>query len=121
MGEGERKNRAKQFKQKEDEVAMTEFQEDDLLSARVAEAGTELDCELCEGSDFPALEATVLLIDRKRERVCVFLGAAQIGWVDPTGSDYLRREHRIAARRGRSLRAKVTDVAELSDRFTVTL
>ena len=100
---------------------MSEFQQDDLLSARVAEAGTELDCELCEGSDFPALGATVVLIDRKRDRVCVFLGAAQIGWVEPTGSDYLRREHRIAERRGRSLRAKVTDVAELSDRFTVTL
>jgi hypothetical protein len=121
MGEGMRKERAEHYKQKEDEVAMEELQHDDLLSARVAEAATELDCDLYEDADFPALGAAILLLDLSRERVCVFLGGAQIGWVDRSGTEFLRQTYDIDKRKSRSMPAIVTDVAELSGRFTVRL
>lgn len=121
MGEGLRKKRADQYQQKEDAVAMNEMHQEDLLTASVAESETEFDCELCEDSKFPALHAKVSLIDLKRDRVCVFLGAEQIGWVDLSGSERLREKYRIDQRSGRSISATVTDVAQLSNRFTVAL
>jgi hypothetical protein len=121
MGEGEREKRAKQFKQKEDQVAMAEFQHEDLLSAKQAESITELDCELEDDSNFPPLGAKVLLLDRNQQRVSVFAGPAQIGWVDDGGTTLLREKFRIGQSKSRSLDAIVVDVSELTGRFTVRL
>lgn len=121
MGEGEKAKRTKQFKHREDAVAMAEMQTEDLISERTARSIIELECELSRGANPPSLGRRVLLLDLKKEKVSVFAGQTQIGWVAPSGTHVLRGQLNIQNTKSRSLHATVTHVSELVRRFVVEI
>ena len=121
MGEGERKKRTEQFKHREDQVAVAEMQNEDLISQRAAETIIELECELLRGANPPSLNKRVLLLDLKKDKVSVFVGQTQIGWVASSGTRTLREQLNIGNTRSRSLHATVTQVSELTRRFVVEI
>jgi hypothetical protein len=121
MGEGERAKRTKQFKHREDQVAVAEMQAEDLISQRAAETMVQLECELLRGVNPPSLDKRVLLLDLKKDKVSVFVGQTQIGWVAASGTRVLREQLNIGNTRSRSLHATVTEVSELARRFFVEI
>lgn len=121
MGEGERAKRTKQFKHREDQVAVEEMHAEDLISERIAETIVQLECELLGGANPPSLDKRVLLLDLKKDKVSVFVGQTQIGWVASSGTRILREQLNIGNMRSRSVHATVTEVSELARRFVVEI
>lgn len=121
MGEGEKRKRAEQFKHREDAVAVAEMQAEDLISQRDAETVIELECELLRGVNPPSMDRTVLLLDLKKDKVSVYVGQTQIGWVAPSGTRVLRDKLKIGDKSSRSLNATVVEVSELTRRFVVQI
>lgn len=121
MGEGEKAKRTKQFKHREDTVAMAEMQTEDLISQRAAKTIIELECELLWGVNPPSPGKRVLLLDLNKDKVSVFAGQTQIGWVAGSGTHILRGQLNIQNTKSRSLYAAVTYVSEISRRFVVEI
>jgi hypothetical protein len=121
MGEGARKRRSEQFKHREDQVAVDEMRAEDLISQRTAETIIELECELSRGANPPSVGKRVLLLDLKKEKISVFVGQSQIGWVTSSGTRVLRERFNIGKTKSRSLHATVTSIAELVRRFIVEI
>jgi len=121
MGEGERQKRSKQFKHKEDQVAIAEMEAEDLISQRASDTVVQLECELLRDINPPSLNGRVLLLDLKKDLVSVFSGQTQIGWALDSGTRLLREQLGIGNSKSRSLHATVTEVSELDRRFVVQL
>jgi hypothetical protein len=119
MGEGEKRKRADQFQHREDAVAIAEMQAEDLLSQRDAKTVIELECELLRGVNPPSMNRQVLLLDLRKDKVCVYVGQTQVGWVADSGTRVLREELKIGDKSSRSLNATVIQVSELTRRFVV--
>jgi hypothetical protein len=118
MGMGERKTRAKQFKQKTDEVVAEEIKQANLFSGKLVESDLTYEC-VREPED-AAVEAgdSVLLIDLK-DQIGVFKRMKPIGYVVTSQVDTLRANLRIPERKGRSMKAHVIEVSELTPTFIV--
>ena len=110
MGMGEQKLRAKDSKQKTDELI------DQESETTVVETTLLYEC-VRHPEDLPvAIGAKVRLVDLKNE-ILVFRGTQNIGYVAPGNDETLRTNVGLAHRKGRSVRAVVIEASDITPSF----
>jgi hypothetical protein len=118
MGMGERKDRAKGFKQTTAKVVAEEVKEPGLFSGKAVESELTIEC-LCEPEDAPVqVGARARLVDM-RERIDVFIGVLSVGYVATGQVAELRAKLKLGQRSGRSLNCRVIEVSEITPTFVV--
>jgi hypothetical protein len=120
MGMGQRKARARAYKQQTDKALAEEVLQPGVFSNTAVESQTAIEC-FREPEDSPLrVNDTVRLIDM-RDRIDVHVGITPLGYVIPSLVEGLRARLKLEDRPGRSIQAVVTEVSELTPTFVVVL
>jgi len=118
MGMGEEKLRAKQFKQKTDEVVAEEVKQANLFSETLVERNLTIEC-IREPADAPVAPGNAVRLVDMRDRIEVFKGMTSVGYVVLSQTDAIRGTLHLQARKGQSIRGHVVEVSELTPTFIV--
>lgn len=118
MGMGERKARAKAFKQKTDKAVAAEVKQPGLFSSKAVESQLTIEC-FRDPDDAPVKTGSRARLVDMRERIDVFIGLQSVGYVVTGQVAELRSKLNLAQRPGRSIDAKVIEVSEITPTFVV--
>lgn len=120
MGMGEKKVRAKAFKQRTAKVVAEDLEQPGLFSNKSVETEHAYEC-LREPEDAPVKEgARVKLVDM-RDRIDVYIGVTCVGVVVSSHAEELRQRYKLAEHSNRSISGKVVDVSDISAAFFVVV
>jgi hypothetical protein len=117
---GERKARAKAFKQKTDKAVAMEVKQPGLFSDKPVESQLTIECYR-DPVDAPVKAGDKARLVDMRDRIDVFVGLHGVGYVATNQVAGLRAKLRLTERPGRSVRARVIEVSELTPTFVVTI
>jgi hypothetical protein len=117
---GERKKRAKGFKETTDKSKSEEIDQPGLFSDKVVESDLTCECFRDPEDSAVAVGEKVRLIDM-RDRIDVFARLCVIGHVVSSKVDELRHKLRLGSRKGRSIGAVVIEVSDLTATFVVRI
>lgn len=120
MGMGEEKLRAKQFKQKTDEVLADEVKQANLFSETLVERNLTFEC-IRDPIDAPVSVGDGVRLLDMRNRIEVFSGMASVGYLIPTQTEAARSTLKLQERKGRAVLGHVVDVSELTPTFVVQI
>lgn len=120
MGMGERKARARAFKQKTDKAVAAEVKQAGLFSNKAVESQLTIECFRDPDDASVKVGNRARLVDM-RERIDVFIGLQSVGYVVTGQVAELRAKLKLAQRHGRSIDAKVIEVSEITPTFVVTV
>jgi hypothetical protein len=120
MGMGERKARARDFKQKTDKAVAAEVKQPGLFSGKAVESQLTIEC-FRDPDDAPVKVRNRARLVDMRERIDVFIGLQSVGYVVTGQVAELRAKLKLAQRPGRSIDAKVIEVSEVTPTFVVTV
>src|SRR4051812_47572976 len=120
MGMGEKKARARAYKQQTEQALTTEVLEVGLFSAKAVETDYAIECIREPWDAAVATGNKVRLVDM-RDRIVVFIGVQDVGFVAPELAQNLRDQFGLQQRRGRAIFGEVIDVSEFSPTFIVTI
>jgi hypothetical protein len=118
MGMGERKTRAKAFKQQTDKVVAEEIKSANLFSTKVVESELTYECVRLP-EDAPVKVGDRARLVDMRSQIDVFIGVNSVGYVAPNLVQSLRDTLKLGQRRGRSIAAQVVDVSDITPTFVV--
>lgn len=118
MGMGEEKLRAKQFKQKTDEVVAEEIRQANLFSDTLVEQNLTLEC-LREPADAAVAAGNAVRLVDMRNRIEVFKGMTSVGYAVMAQTEAIRATLHLQERKGHSIRGHVVEVSELTPTFIV--
>src|ERR1017187_8444889 len=117
MGMGERKKRAKDFKQQTDK-AVEDVKQNNIFTTKLTESELTYEC-IREPEDAPIkIGVAVRLIDMEK-RIDVFAGVNSVGYLMPTLVQVLRSKLKLTQRPGRSIGAQVIAVSDVTATFVV--
>jgi hypothetical protein len=121
MGEGTKRAKAKDYRQKRSEVPLEETVQESIFGGMVAVISNEFICYFNDVEAWPQLDAKIQLVDFKRSHVEVIYGVRIIGYVLDEGSALLRGQFQIGARRGSIIPGVITEINKDWGEFTVRL
>jgi hypothetical protein len=120
MGMGERKARAKDFKQKTDKAVAADVKQRGLFSGNAIESQLTIEC-FRDPDDAPVKVGNRARLVDMRERIDVFIGLQSVGYVVTDQVAELRAKLKLAQKPGRSIDAKVIEVSEITPTFVVNV
>ena len=120
MGMGERKARARAFKQKTDKAVAAEVKQPGLFSSKAVESQLTIEC-FRDPDDAPVKVGNRARLVDMRERIDVFISLKSVGYVVTGQVADLRAKLKLAQRPGRSIDAKVIEVSEITPTFAVAI
>lgn len=118
MGMGQRKARAKVFKQQTAKVVTEEIKSPNLFSTKLVESELIYEC-IRAPEDAPVEAGNRARLVDMRDQIDVFVGVNSVGYVLPALVQSLRNTLRLGQRQGRSIAAQVVEVSDLTPTFTV--
>jgi hypothetical protein len=120
MGMGEKKERAKNFKQQTDRAVAEEVREAGLFSGGTVSSAVSIECFLDPENTVVTVGTRVRLIDL-RNRIDVFVETTSIGYVLPSLVSELREKFGLEDRTSRSIGGQISEISELTPTFIVTI
>ncbi|MFZ5495486.1 MAG: hypothetical protein ACOZE5_09155 [Verrucomicrobiota bacterium] len=120
MGMGEKKERAKNFKQKTAKVLEQQLEQPGLFAGKAVEAEHAVECHR-EPEDAPmSVGDRVKLVDM-RDRIDVFIKTECVGLVLAGQVAELRERYQLEKRASRSVSGRISEISAISATFVVIL